>query len=184
MVVPAPIFWRVLAVVFTLLYPLMIYLSIGRIAIWQMALFMAAMALLRYLSEPNRFWLLAGLGVLALAGIAAWADSLVMIKLYPVLVNALMLVVFASSLIYPPSAIERLARLQEPNLDQRGVAYTRGVTQVWVGFFVFNLSAALYTSLFCSERIWALYNGMIAYVLMGLLFAVEWLVRGRVRARA
>jgi len=32
-------------------------------------------------------------------------------------------------------------------------------------------------------EIWALYNGLISYGLMGLLFAGEWLVRRRVRAR-
>ena len=30
---------------------------------------------------------------------------------------------------------------------------------------------------------WTLYNGLIAYLLMGLLFAAEWLVRQRVRGR-
>lgn len=182
MAVPAPMVWRVLAIALTLIYPLLIYLSIGRLAIWHMALLLGAMALLRYLAEPNRFWLCAGFGVWLLAGIAASTESLLLIKLYPVLVNALMLMLFVSSLVFPPSAIERLARLHEPNLDAHGVAYTRRVTQVWIGFFVFNLSAALYTSLVSSERVWALYNGMIAYVLMGLLFGVEYLVRRRVRA--
>lgn len=174
--------WRVLAILLTLVYPVLIYFSLGRLAIWHMALLLGVMALARYLAEPNRFWLCAGIGVLLLATIAACTDSLLMIKLYPVLVNALMLLLFVSSLIYPPSAIERLARLQEPDLDAFGVAYTRRITQVWVVFFVLNLTAALYTALFCSERVWALYNGMIAYLLMGVLFAAEYLVRRRVRA--
>jgi uncharacterized membrane protein len=38
--------------------------------------------------------------------------------------------------------------------------------------------------LWASERVWALYNGLIAYLLIGTLFAVEWLVRQRVKARA
>ena len=43
---------------------------------------------------------------------------------------------------------------------------------------------ALATALWASDKTWALYNGLIAYLLMGALFAGEWLVRGRVRARA
>jgi uncharacterized membrane protein len=42
---------------------------------------------------------------------------------------------------------------------------------------------ALYTALFTSMATWTLYNGLIAYLLMGLLFAGEYLVRLRVKAR-
>ena len=93
-----------------------------------------------------------------------------------------MLVVFATSLVFPPSAVERIARLTEPDLPPAGVAYTRRVTQVWCGFFIFNGALALVTALRMSDRAWALYNGLIAYGLIGLLFGAEWLVRQRVRA--
>ena len=42
--------------------------------------------------------------------------------------------------------------------------------------------SALVTALWMSDRAWALYNGLIAYVLIGLLFGAEWLVRQRVKA--
>ena len=65
-----------------------------------------------------------------------------------------------------------------------GVAYTRRVTQVWCGFFVRQRRRSRSaTALWASEAVWALYNGVLSYVLMGLLFAGEWLVRRRVRAR-
>ena len=104
------------------------------------------------------------------------------LKLYPALINAVLLVVFAASLAFPPTAVERIARLSEPDLPPSGVAYTRRVTQVWCGFFVLNGALALATALWMSDRAWALYNGLIAYGLIGLLFGVEWLVRQRVRA--
>jgi uncharacterized membrane protein len=116
--------------------------------------------------------------VLALAGF--WANALGPLKLYPVLVNAVMLALFAASLRWPPSAVERMARLRHPDLPPRGVAYTRRVTWVWCGFFVANGALALITALWASERVWSLYNGLIAYVVMGVLFAGEWLVRQRV----
>ena len=62
------------------------------------------------------------------------------------------------------------------------MAYTRKVTQVWCGFFVLNGGLALGTALWASDATWALYNGLIAYGLMGVLFAGEWVVRRRVRA--
>ena len=79
--------------------------------------------------------------------------------------------------------VERLARLREPALDARGVAYTRKVTWAWVFFFMVNGGVAAWLAWGHDLRAWALYNGLIACLLMGLLMGGEWLVRRRVRAR-
>ncbi|WP_431256333.1 hypothetical protein ACQ86G_16380 [Roseateles chitinivorans] len=99
------------------------------------------------------------------------------------LVNFAMLTVFSLSLVRGPSIVERLARLTDPHLPPEAIRYTRRVTQVWCGFFLMNGLIALATALWASERVWALYSGLIAYGLMGLLMGGEWLVRRRVRAR-
>ena len=57
---------------------------------------------------------------------------------YPVAVNALMLAVFSGSLFAKQTVIERLARLQHPDLPPEGVLHTRRVTQIWCTFFIFN----------------------------------------------
>lgn len=88
-----------------------------------------------------------------------------------------MLGVFGHTLLFPPSLIERIARRREPDLPSHAVVYTRRVTQVWCVFFAINGGIALMTTLWCSPKIWALYNGVIAYLLMGLLFGGEYLVR-------
>jgi uncharacterized membrane protein len=98
------------------------------------------------------------------------------------MVNGLLLAVFVASLVHPPSAIERVARLQDPDLPEYAVAYTRRVTQVWCGFFLGNGLVALYTAIHSPLEIWTLYNGLIAYLLMGIVFAAEYAVRLRVRA--
>jgi uncharacterized membrane protein len=100
-----------------------------------------------------------------------------------VLVNAALLVAFAASLASPQSAIERIARLRDPELPPAAVAYTRRVTIVWSVFFALNGAAALYTALFTTLETWALYNGLIAYVLIGTVFAVELAIRTAVKAR-
>lgn len=100
--------------------------------------------------------------------------------LYPVMVNVVLLVLFVGSLLRPPSVIETLARLREPDLPPRAVDYTRKVTGIWATFFALNGAAALVT-VFLDPYWWTLYNGLVAYVLMGLLMGTEWLVRRRVR---
>ncbi|WP_077034416.1 hypothetical protein [Pelomonas sp. KK5] len=168
----------------TAAYPLLVFLGLGHFEPRWLALMLAALALLRALGSRNdRFWWWAAAAGLVLAAVSALANEALPLKLYPVLVNTVLLLVFGASLRHPPSMIERLARLREPALDARGVAYTRRVTQVWCGFFALNGSIALATALWGSDRSWALYNGLISYLLIGALFAGEWLVRRRVRAR-
>ena len=58
-----------------------------------------------------------------------------------------------------------------------------GTHNISLIFFVANGAAAAYTAAFSTDAIWALYNGLIAYVLMGCLMGAEWLVRQWVRRR-
>ena len=95
---------------------------------------------------------------------------------YPVIVNILMLIIFAQSLMQKESMIERFARLQEPDLPDYAVNYTRTVTKVWCVFFVVNGCIALSTT-FMSLQTWTFYNGLISYLLAGALFAIEFVIR-------
>jgi uncharacterized membrane protein len=126
-------------------------------------------------------WLVTG--ALLLVALTLWSNHLLPLKLYPFLMNVLTLGLFGYSLIYPPSMVERIARLTEPDLPPEAVGYTRRVTQVWCGFFIVNGSIALYTALWASQEAWSLYNGVIAYLLMGVLFGGEYLIRLRFRKR-
>lgn len=109
--------------------------------------------------------------------LTALYDRHLSVRLYPAFMNAAMLLAFAHTLLRPPSMIERFARLVEPNLPESGVRYTRVVTWIWVAFFTTNGAIAGYTALYSSWSDWTLYNGVIAYVAMGALFIVEFLVR-------
>ena len=102
---------------------------------------------------------------------------------YPVAVNALLLALFALSLLTPHSAVELLARLRHPDLDEHGVRYTRHVTAAWCIFFILNGALALLTCLHGDLQVWAIYNGVLAYILIGVMFAAEYLVRRSVLER-
>jgi uncharacterized membrane protein len=172
-----------LVAVATLGYPLAVYLGLHHFGPGWLALGLMALAAARAWVTRQPVWLAAAAGA-AMLGAASWLGNAWMpLKLYPALVNAALLCVFAASLIQPPSMIERLARLADPALPPAAVAYTRRVTAVWCLFFAGNGAVALATALWGSDELWALYNGLIAYGLMGLLFSLEWLVRQRVKAR-
>jgi uncharacterized membrane protein len=169
-----------LTVLITLTYPLAIWFGHGHIQPRWLAglLVLAAATRLPALKVGAAVrWSVAAILLLAL--VAIWANVLLPLKLYPVLVNGAMLATFGYSLICPPSVIERFARVREADLPPVVVAYTRRVTQVWCMFFLLNGSIALGTALWASEAVWSLYTGVVSYVLMGLLFGGEYLVRLR-----
>lgn len=105
------------------------------------------------------------------------------LKFYPVMINLGMLGLFGWSLINPPPIIERLARLSEPELPDYAIHYTRMVTIVWLAFFAINATVAGALALFASDEHWALYNGGIAYLIIGLIFIVERLYRNYYRSK-
>jgi uncharacterized membrane protein len=119
--------------------------------------------------------------LIGISAIALIWEKQIGLKFYPVMINFGFFALFAGSLLSSQTIVERLARLKEPDLPPEGIAYTRKVTMVWSVFFLLNGSIAAITALWASNEIWMLYNGFIAYLLIGTLAAVEWLVRQRVR---
>jgi len=173
---------RGLSVLLTLLYPAAIYFGSRYVPAPLLAVLLLPLMLLRGNGEfPIGRWVVPG--VLLLIVLTVVSNAVLPLKFYPLLMNLIFLGVFATSLRYPPSIIERIARLRDPNLSPAGVAYTRRVTLVWCIFFVGNGTLAAITTLWGSDQVWFWYNGVIVYLLMGLLFAGEWLVRQRVMRR-
>jgi uncharacterized membrane protein len=104
------------------------------------------------------------------------------LKLYPIAVSAILLGAFSVTLARPPSMILRFAMLQDKTLKDspdfdKATAYCQKVTLVWCGFFLCNGAIAVYTTFYASSFAWSLYNGLISYILMGILFAGEMVVR-------
>ena len=147
---------------------LVILISIGRLILYRKhAAFLRMSAL----------WISAG-GIL-LAGTVLLRGSSDAMLFYPAFVNAVLLTVFVHSLIFPPSVITRVARLHDPGLSDSGVRYTRKVTLIWTIFFMLNGFIAFYTAVWATAEIWTIYNGFVAYVLMGALIGGEYLIRAR-----
>jgi len=106
-----------------------------------------------------------------------------MLLYYPVVMNVGMLSIFAVSLIFPPSLIERFASIREPDLPPAAIRYCRRVTLVWCVFLAGNGAVAVWTVLAGDRHVWLFYNGFLSYVLMGVLFAGEYAVRSILHSR-
>lgn len=170
----------VLLAVATLSYPALVYFTLQSHGVRALVLPLAGLALLRFALKREWIW---GAAVLLLALLALLTNHSLPVKLYPVVISLSFLAVFGYSLVKPPSFVERIARLREPELPPQAVQYTRRVTFVWCIYFVLNAAVAAGLALWGSDRAWALYSGAVSYVLAGLLFAVEFLVRQYLRRK-
>ncbi|WP_240538659.1 COG4648 family protein [Halomonas sp. SH5A2] len=166
-----------LGVVLAVAWPVLVFVLHDQVGSWP--LLVAGAALLAWrMSQARYLAMVVALLMLVLGGLGH-AD--IGMRAYPVAINALMLAVFLTSLWRGMPIVERIARLKEPDLPPAGVAYTRRVTWAWCGFFVINGSIATWTAVYADLATWTLYNGVISYGLIALMFAGEWLLRHRLR---
>jgi uncharacterized membrane protein len=164
------------------LYPFVVYFGTEKVAPPIFALVLGAIWLIRapsLLRQPGGRWMM-GIALLYCV-LLVFTGEAMLLRWYPVLLNAFLLAAFGWSLIYGPPFVERFARVREPNLPPAAVRYTRVVTWVWVGFFAFNGSMSAALTLWAPLSWWTLYNGMISYALLGILFCGEWILRQRLR---
>jgi uncharacterized membrane protein len=173
------------------LYPILIFAGLQFLDARTVGACVLVALLVRYRGQAARlaagfsagqFAALALPPLLGLAVVATNSETLLL--LYPASISASMLILFGLTLVQPPSMVERFARLEQPEVSPARVRYTRYVTEIWCVFFVANGAIAGYTAAFASREIWALYNGLIAYLLMGTLFAGERLFRRRLMPAA
>ncbi len=105
------------------------------------------------------------------------------VKAWPVLMSFGMAMAFGLSLRWPPTLIEVFAAVVEPQPSDAARTYMRRVALAWCLFLLVNtgLSAASWAS--GDLGLWTLYNGLIAYLSMGLMVVCEYMIRRRVRQR-
>ena len=146
---------NVIFVALTILYPLVVYFTLGHLEPRLLALILLVVYGTRYLlgrrNAPGyAAWLFGGVASFAVLVFAMGSQAA--LYYYPVLINVILFVLFGHSILYPPTVIERIARLREPDLPASGVAYTRKVTLVWLGFFLLNGSFAMFTAVYRQRR--------------------------------
>ncbi len=176
----------VTAVTASLLYPFLVYYGMRWLPPLSMVAFALAVIGIRLLTlrhQAARMW--RGPLLAAAAGLAILAamDGRLAAMAYPVLLSLGMAVLFGQSLFRPPSLIERIARLADPDFPPANAAYCRNVTVVWTVFLIANAAVAAGLAFWGTAEAWTLWTGLVSYLLMGSLFVGEYAVRHVVRRR-
>jgi uncharacterized membrane protein len=181
---------RVFVAVVGLGYPLLIYAGLvffgPRVLVASAAVLLAVHAGVSW-RRWRRSDLVRAVVPLVLVGVvlalAAVLDDGRVFLFAPVLVNGVMLIAFGRTLVRGPSMIETFARLHHPAPPASRGPYLRAVTAIWCAFFAVNVAISLFLALRSTLSAWTLYNGIISYVLAGLILAGErvyryWRFRG------
>ena len=174
---------KIIGVVLSICYPLLVFLSLAvfHFPIRVVALSIMAVAAALFLVHQKRKsitpLLMASIAILVLV-----TGSERVLRFYPVLVNLVMLLTFALSIHGEESIVFVFAKLADKRIEHHCAKgsirrYCRIVTLVWCAFFVINGTIALITTLCPSQGLWVIYNGLVAYILIGIMFIGEFIVR-------
>ncbi|MBK8168796.1 MAG: hypothetical protein IPK60_00450 [Sandaracinaceae bacterium] len=172
------------AVALVIAYPLVVYFGLSHAGTREAGLVLLAVVLPGLVLRARRT-ALATLGtvlivpatVLACVALGIVLDNARFYLVLPTLINLAMLAQFGRTLVSGMPMIERFARMSEPTLTETQIRYCRIVTVVWCCFFALNAATTLLLALTASLAAWSFYTGIVSYVVMGALFAGEYIVR-------
>ena len=167
---------RILFGAVIVIYPFVIFYALKQnIAIRFLGLVLLAMVAVSFLRNKNKYFFIIGL---TLSLFVIFFNQDVFLKLYPVLMNSAICAIFALSLRKTPLVTQIAQKTQKKPLTKEILKYTRNVTCAWAIFMFINAILSLIT-VFMSNEIWALYNGFVSYVLIGMMMLVEYIIRKR-----
>ncbi|MBO4699839.1 AMP-binding protein [bacterium] len=192
---------RIFFYVISALYPILVFalLVVFKLPLKLFSLCVIALAAALFLSvsakkgNKNLDWKPLATSILFfIAGLLCFlTGEAIFLKLYPVAINLIFLAFFASTLHSGPNIVFRFATLSDKSIkgafhEKKVENYCRKVTIIWCIFFILNGSVAILT-VFAgrifgitpenADKAWSLYNGGFSYILMGILFAAEFIVR-------
>ena len=168
--------------ILTVIYPFLVYYTWQKFAFYFIAGIVALTMLKALLFGQRSLFCMATI-VGLLVGVTFILNEQIAAMLYPTLMSLAWAFFFAYTLINPPTFIERIARLADPNLDIAGVKYTRKVTILWLVYCLINAVISLMTIILDNLSLWTLYNGCISYLLMGVLISGEYVYRKMIITR-
>lgn len=184
---------KVLAVITSILYPILIFIFLTYFDASPrvLSLLLLGIGMVYFISHTNKVkekglnsikFTATVVIILSLSLLTFITENSGYVKFYPVAMNIFLLLSFSVTLKTQPSMAFRFATLADKSIiggpdEEKVKHYCTIVTKIWVIFFIINGSIALTTALFTSYKIWTLYNGLISYILIGIIAGTEFIVR-------
>jgi len=174
---------KILAVVLFLFYPVLIYCLLKYVSLRIASFILVAVVFAnfgsRILANPKTFKsiLVQLIGIVTIIVTGAILNNEFFILHLPVFINLFLLAHFTYTIFSPPCMIERYASMFQSDLPDAEQVYCRHVTFFWIAFFCFNILVTETIICFGDLALWTLYVGFISYLLIGLIFSIEYIIR-------
>ena len=160
-------------------YPIAIFVCLqNHVSVRAMSLILLGAILVAFTKHRNKIFIIAGLALILLL---LYSNELIFLKLYPCLMNIGLGTLFLSSLQKKPLA-QMIVERRGCKIDERGKKYAKHVTIAWTIFLYIN-AVVSFGTVFLSDKLWAIYNGLISYCLIGTMLGIEYLTRRIVMQR-
>ena len=162
-----------------LAYPYLIYRGIESGMVWLAPAIFSGIYLLQSFAARNvKVKIYKGLISIALL-LGAYYLQTITAKVMPVLIQLMLMYFFGRTLLKDkgPSLIESFVRLEFPEFQPGISEYCRQLTLMWTGFFAFNATLCVALASWGTHFWWMLYNGVIIYLMIGVLVTGEYIYR-------
>lgn len=145
---------------------------------WSMLVLMIIDACAVALVVRSRTALLVGVVLAVLLGAAVWSHQQVLAALPSIVLNLMFAGVFGATLRQGDTPlIVRIAEFDDGALAPQFACYLRALTQAWTIFFGTMAGLSLVLMLYAPFEWWSLFVNVLMWPLVGMMFAVEWMVR-------
>jgi len=164
----------------TVAYPFIVYWGINHYQPFVFATLLFAILALRFVFsqqylERSQWLVLITITLFCL--IVLISNSSQLLRYYPALMSLSFALLFLYSLTSNMPIIEKFARMFGETPTPLRQSYTRNLTKVWISLLLFNASIATYSACCLPMHLWALYNGLLSYILFATFIGAEVLYR-------
>lgn len=159
------------------LYPLFLWLTWDSVPHLAHGVVLGLIIALRAIGTQQSKWIWLGAAVAMLIGTLSLVDFKWVAVGYPIAVNTALFLLFALGLRDGQTPIIEKLASQREELNDRARRYIRRVTYLWCSFFVVNIFIIIFLATQRDMSVLVRYTGGWSYLVMGALFAFEWLFR-------
>lgn len=164
-------------------YPLLAHLAVvfgdARLQ-WLALVWLLTLSMWGELAARRRWaWVVLAVAAAVLYGLVVQGHGLYALYVPPALIPAALFILFARTL--RPGEIPLISKIattmREAPLPPPLVVYTRHVTQLWCGVFIFMFVSAVALAIWAPPAVWSLMTNAVHYAILGAVFVLEFIYR-------
>ncbi|WP_428356314.1 hypothetical protein [Methyloprofundus sp.] len=162
-----------------LLYPYLVYRGVQEGVVWFAPAVIASIYFYQAVKARTKRVRIQKTGIVITLFLGAIFFQDVMAKLIPIIIQLSLMLFFGKTLLRDkgPSLVERFAQLEFPVMPPVLSRYCRHLTIMWTGFFAFNIVTCIFLALFASVEWWAIFTGVLIFMLTAMLMIAEYIWR-------